>query len=171
VRIMWIPVLLVMLYTGWVLWQRHSSKAPPPPPTRDPLAKYGDQVKIVTFYSSAGTIARGGKALLCYAVLNANAVRLAENFIHRGCRSASSIGSSHGVARRVVIIRTAAPPSDRCARHGALEPNKPPASRVPAASRLRSSAPGHFPRCPPDLGHQSIESDSSRNADRDSGQG
>ena len=73
---MWIPVLLVMLYTGWVLWQRHSSKAPPPPATRDPLAKYGDQVKIVTFYSSAGTIARGGKALLCYAVLNANAVRL-----------------------------------------------------------------------------------------------
>src|ERR1700733_1890930 len=74
---MWIPVLLVMLYTGWVLWQRHLSRAPEAAPSkRDPLAKYGDQVKIVTFYSSAPTIAPGGKALLCYAVLNANTVRL-----------------------------------------------------------------------------------------------
>jgi hypothetical protein len=77
VRIMWVPVLLVALYTGWVLWQRHRSAAPPPAPvTHDLLAKYGDQVKIVQFYASTGTIARGGKALLCYGVLNAKMVRL-----------------------------------------------------------------------------------------------
>ena len=31
VRIMWIPVLVVMLYTGWILWQRHLSLQPAPP--------------------------------------------------------------------------------------------------------------------------------------------
>lgn len=75
VRIMWIPILLVALYTGWVLWRRYSSH-PPPPPTQNPLAKYGDQVKIVQFYSNTYTIATGGKVLLCYGVMNAKAVRL-----------------------------------------------------------------------------------------------
>ena len=74
VRITWIPVLIVVLYTGWVLWQRYSSNAPPV--THDPLAKYGDQVQIVQFYSSTGAITAGAKALLCYGVLNAKVVRL-----------------------------------------------------------------------------------------------
>lgn len=77
VRIMWIPVLLTALYTGWVLWQRHQSQAPPPAPVmRDPLAKYGGKVKIVQFYSGSSTIAPDGKALICYGVVNANQVRL-----------------------------------------------------------------------------------------------
>ena len=43
VRIMWIPVLISMLYTGWVFWQRHSAETAPKPARveRDPLAEYG----------------------------------------------------------------------------------------------------------------------------------
>ena len=75
---MWVPVLLVALYTGWVLWQRHRTEALPPgrPMPSEPLAKYGNQLKIFQFYASTGRIAPGGKALLCYSVLNAKALRL-----------------------------------------------------------------------------------------------
>jgi hypothetical protein len=77
VRTMWVPILLAALYTGWVLWQRHSSQTPPEKPLAvDPLAKYGGDVKIVQFYTGSGTIVKGGKALLCYGVVNATAVRL-----------------------------------------------------------------------------------------------
>jgi hypothetical protein len=78
VRIMWIPVLLSVLYTGWVFWQRHDSQ---PPPKRlraevTPLAEYGDKVKILQFYTGASRIAAGEKALVCYGVVNAASVRL-----------------------------------------------------------------------------------------------
>jgi hypothetical protein len=77
VLVMWVPVLLAALYTGWVLWQRHVSARPAAPPaTVDPLARYGGEVKILQFYTGTGTIAKGGKALLCYGVVNATAVRL-----------------------------------------------------------------------------------------------
>jgi hypothetical protein len=33
-------------------------------------------VKILQFYATAGTIAKGGKALLCYGVVNAAIVRI-----------------------------------------------------------------------------------------------
>jgi len=74
---LWVLVLLTGLYSGWVLWQRHRSQTPPAPPvTVDPLAKYGSDVKILQFYTGNGTITKGGKALLCYSVVNATAVRL-----------------------------------------------------------------------------------------------
>ena len=78
VRIMWIPVMISVLYTGWVFWQRHSAEtqAPPPRVERDPLAQYGKELKILQFYTSQGEIAAGQKALLCYGVVNATAVRL-----------------------------------------------------------------------------------------------
>ncbi len=77
VRIMWIPVLVIMLYTGWILWQRHLSLQPvPPAPTQDPLAKYGRRVTIVQFYASNAMIAPGEKSLLCYGVVNAKEVHL-----------------------------------------------------------------------------------------------
>ena len=78
VQVMWIPVLVTALYVGWVLWQRHTSEAAAahPPVASDPLAKYGGQVQIVQFYSSNGAIVQGGKAEICYGVVNAKEVRL-----------------------------------------------------------------------------------------------
>ena len=75
---MWIPVLVTALYTGWVFWQRHTSQTsvPAQPVETDPLAKYGNRVTIVQFYSSKAAVALGGKARLCYDVVNANEVRL-----------------------------------------------------------------------------------------------
>ena len=75
VRIMWVPLLLSVVYTGWVFWQRHPS-APAPVLARDPLAKYGNSVKILQFYAGRREIAPGGKAEVCYGVVNATAVRL-----------------------------------------------------------------------------------------------
>ncbi len=77
VRTMWVPVLVAALYTGWVFWQRHRAQPPPAAPaTVDPLAKYGNDVKILQFYSGSATITKGAKALVCYGVVNAAAVRL-----------------------------------------------------------------------------------------------
>lgn len=76
-QVMWIPVLLTALYTGWVLWQRHVSQtATTKAVVADPLAKYGEQVKIIQFYSGNGAIARGGKTQICYGVVNAKELRL-----------------------------------------------------------------------------------------------
>jgi hypothetical protein len=78
VRIMWIPVAISLLYLGWVFWQRHNSEtqAAPARVERDPLAKYGKELKILQFYTPQAEIAAGQKALLCYGVVNATAVRL-----------------------------------------------------------------------------------------------
>jgi hypothetical protein len=78
VRIMWIPVAISLMYLGWVFWQRHSEQAQPKAARveRDPLAEYGTALKILQFYASSGQIAGGEKALLCYGVVNAKAVRL-----------------------------------------------------------------------------------------------
>src|SRR5580704_10728614 len=75
---MWIPVLIIALYTGWVLWQRHTSLAQVAPKAveEDPLAKYGGQVQIVQFYAGNGRILPGGKTELCYGVVNAKEIRL-----------------------------------------------------------------------------------------------
>jgi hypothetical protein len=74
---MWVPVLLSVLYAGWVFWQRRSAvPAQEPRVERDPLAAYGNSVKILQFYTAAPKIAPGAKALLCYSVINATAVRL-----------------------------------------------------------------------------------------------
>jgi hypothetical protein len=78
VRIMWIPVAISLLYLGWVFWQRHNeqTKAPEERVERDPLARYGKELKILQFYTSGSQIAAGEKALLCYGVVNATSVRL-----------------------------------------------------------------------------------------------
>ncbi len=74
---MWIPVLLTALYTGFVLWQRHVSQTESTKAVvTDPLAKYGEQVKIVQFYSGNGAIEKGGTTQLCYGVVNAKELRL-----------------------------------------------------------------------------------------------
>ncbi len=78
VRIMWIPVLVVALYTGWIFWQRHPwwPWSQPVGIERDPMAIYGKNVRILQFYARNREIAPGGKALLCYGVVNTQSVRL-----------------------------------------------------------------------------------------------
>jgi hypothetical protein len=78
VRIMWVPVLISALYVGWVFWQRHNEATQPAAARveRDPLAEYGKTLRILQFYTREGEIAHGEKALLCYGVVNASAVRL-----------------------------------------------------------------------------------------------
>jgi len=76
VRIMWLPVLVSMLYAGYIVYQRRAAESGPPSVERDPMAAYGNSVKILQFYTGNPEIAHGGKALLCYGVVNAAAVRL-----------------------------------------------------------------------------------------------
>jgi hypothetical protein len=79
VRIMWVPVLAVALYTGFVFWQHN----PEWPFGRravarihsDPMAAYGTTVKILNFYGPR-EILPGSHAEICYGVVNATAVRL-----------------------------------------------------------------------------------------------
>jgi hypothetical protein len=70
-----VPLLLSVVYTGWIFWQRHSA-ARAVEPARDPLANYGKGVKILQFYASRREIGPGEKAEVCYGVVNATAVRL-----------------------------------------------------------------------------------------------
>jgi hypothetical protein len=67
----------LLLYSGWLVWQRHSPRLPPQPgpQQRDPLLVYGDRLKILEFYGTP-SISRGSSALLCYSVVNARSVRL-----------------------------------------------------------------------------------------------
>ena len=74
VRLMWVPVLLVALYTGWVFWQRRT--VTPPPRQIDPLAAYGNHVRILQFYAKSSELARGDTILVCYSAVNAKAMRL-----------------------------------------------------------------------------------------------
>jgi hypothetical protein len=78
VRLMWVPILLSVLYTGWVFWQRHTAQPASRSASveRDPLAAYGSGVKILQFYTGAREIAPGQKAEVCYGVVNAIALQL-----------------------------------------------------------------------------------------------
>jgi len=77
VRIMWVPVLLSVLYTGWVSGsaaprrrrRSHARGAQPP-------GSLWRQRQDSAVYTAAREIAPGGKALLCYGVVNATTVRL-----------------------------------------------------------------------------------------------
>jgi hypothetical protein len=77
-----IPVVLAaFLYLGWTLTSRYLAnrkfaaktvKSPPPPAYVD----HGSKVKILQFYAVPGELVEGGKAILCYGVVNAKAVRI-----------------------------------------------------------------------------------------------
>lgn len=78
VRILWVPVILLGIYTGWALWKRH------PFPWRrgsdyvapDPMAAYGNRVKILQFYARDREVLPGGSSLICYGVVNAKELKL-----------------------------------------------------------------------------------------------
>lgn len=75
VRVMWIPVLAITaVYLAWIFWQRH--RGAPVPIASDPMAAYGKSVRILQFFTPTREIGPGGKALLCYSVVNATEVRL-----------------------------------------------------------------------------------------------
>ena len=77
VRVMWVPVILVAIYTGWILWQRYGFFGRNYVPVElDPMAKYGTKVKILQFYASPREIAPGSKALICYGVVNTRSLRI-----------------------------------------------------------------------------------------------
>jgi hypothetical protein len=79
VTILWVPVLLSALYTGWIFWQRRAANRVPggqPEWGTNPMATYGNTLKILQFYAREREIAPGEKALVCYSVVNATAVRL-----------------------------------------------------------------------------------------------
>jgi hypothetical protein len=79
VRIMWVPVLLVALYAGFVFWQRNPEwpfgRRALAHTQSDPMAAYGNTVKILNFYGPREVLP-GGQAEICYGVVNATAVRL-----------------------------------------------------------------------------------------------
>ena len=78
-------VVLGALYTAWVFTSRwnvnrrmeRAAAAQQAKFDREITEAYGSgQLKILSFYASPGMIRRGEKALLCYGVANAKAVRL-----------------------------------------------------------------------------------------------
>jgi len=74
VKIMWVPVLLTLLYSVWVIWRRNQPIQRPQPPERpDP---YGTVLKIQGFYAENGALAHGEKTLLCYGVVHATTVKI-----------------------------------------------------------------------------------------------
>jgi hypothetical protein len=79
VRIMWVPVLLAALCTGFVFWQRNPEwpfgRRAVARTQSDPIAAYGNTLRILNFYGPR-EILPGSKAEICYGVVNATAVRL-----------------------------------------------------------------------------------------------
>jgi hypothetical protein len=79
VTVLWVPVLLSAMYTGWIFWQRHKANRVTegqPDWNTNPMASYGNTLKILQFYAREREIAPGEKALICYSSVNATAVRL-----------------------------------------------------------------------------------------------
>lgn len=78
-------ILTASVYTGWVFYSRSREnhgreqieKAKKAEDNRKFLQLYGsDAVKISNFYANPVQIRRGGASLLCYSVLNAEALHL-----------------------------------------------------------------------------------------------
>src|ERR1700759_4880884 len=79
VTILWGPVLVGAIYTGWIFWQRHAANRVPegqPGWNANPLAAYGNNLRILQFYAREREIISGEKSLVCYGVVNAEVVRL-----------------------------------------------------------------------------------------------
>ena len=77
--------IVAILYVAWVFMARRSenrslekaTEAQKQKAAQEVTRTYGsDKLKIVSFYTTPGAIARGQKALICYGVVNAKTVRL-----------------------------------------------------------------------------------------------
>jgi hypothetical protein len=78
---LWLPIILLALYTGWLFLGRRSGGhgAPAGPDYR--AAEFertygGTEVKILQFYAEGASAQEGQRTLLCYGVLNAKSVRM-----------------------------------------------------------------------------------------------
>ncbi len=69
-------LVMVSLYLVWVFGTRHSENEPVEKQRAADAAPWGNDLRILTFYSTAAALARGQKAQLCYGVANAKVVKL-----------------------------------------------------------------------------------------------
>ena len=77
-------IAVSVLFLGWVLLSRGPAATQPAAPvaaparkTDDAVAFYGNgQLKVLSFYASPVEVRRGSRALVCYGVSNASAVRI-----------------------------------------------------------------------------------------------
>lgn len=81
-------VIVALAYAGWILVSRsmaerageRAAEAAKAKANQKIVQAYGDgHIKILTFYASPAALTRGQKALLCYGVANATAVRIEPN--------------------------------------------------------------------------------------------
>lgn len=85
VKWLWLPVILALAWSGWVLWSRREATAAMEKAATEKQAQQdravlqklgGNELTILMFYSNPPVIAKGEKALLCYGVSNASTVRI-----------------------------------------------------------------------------------------------
>ena len=85
VKLGWIPVVIAVLYVGWVFYSRHSettrlqneAAAKEAEELRKTVQQAGGEgLKILSFYASPVAVAKGTSTLLCYGVANADQVRI-----------------------------------------------------------------------------------------------
>jgi hypothetical protein len=81
----WIPVILVLAYSGWLFYQRSADNKRIAAEAERKRAEADQKVieklgsgslKILMFYANPPAIRPGEKTLLCYGVSNATAVRI-----------------------------------------------------------------------------------------------
>ena len=79
-----VAFVLALLYMGWSFyssWSRNraleqAAAAAKTAADAEIVKKYAGDLKILTFYTTAGTVRRGEKTLLCYGVVSAAKVRI-----------------------------------------------------------------------------------------------
>lgn len=85
IRWLWIPVLLVCCYTGWVFYSRQSGNRAAEEEVQQKRAESdrqlleklgGSDLKILMFYANPPVVRRGQPGLLCYGVSNSKSVRM-----------------------------------------------------------------------------------------------
>ncbi|MBC7925888.1 MAG: hypothetical protein H7039_09550 [Bryobacteraceae bacterium] len=82
---LWIPVMLVLAYTGWTFWRRQAATADAEASVEQKRASQdrqildklgGSDLKILMFYPNPAQVKSGQPGLLCYGVSNATSVRI-----------------------------------------------------------------------------------------------
>ena len=81
----WLPVLCLLGYTGWVMYDRAADNRGIEAQQQRNRAKEdaaiveklgGGELKVVAFYANPPVVRSGARGLLCYGVVNAKTVRM-----------------------------------------------------------------------------------------------